>query len=1304
MGYTIEKDISLPTPTRTGYTFDGWKVKADSGSWKTTDSLYKGTVSKGKYGNVTLVAQWTVNPYSIKVHSKSNKYNNVTKYAEDTVGGTVQINTTPASTSTVLNYGTEYSITATAKTGYQFEGWYTPKDGNDFGTLVSTSATYSTTLGAANIEYYAKFNVRTYTITIDPNSPTTGSNISGWYDYDKNTTTPAPVQTITKSTSITMTYGSTVTMTAPKKTGYTFGGWKLNGSGTLSPKAGNYTFTCGAGSGTVTAIWNINTFTIKYNGNGSNAGTSVPDQTFTYNVAQKLNKNTFERKYTITFNGNGGTVDNKTEVTDTAVWTSKKWNNKDDGTGGYTYDDQKSVTNPCGLTEKGASATLYAQWKDGNLNLKTAERTGYVFLGWALTDNAEIPTYTVNQSVNFTKDTTFFAVWVETATAQERVKSIDVVSGITIKSNDLNVEPIVKTQKKYFFLNNADYTKACEAYEAALKNFNASKTLDNAKKLVEAVKAVGSYKTEEFKYDAPIKKFIREFEIEYASGVTGAVKSGTHKLSDLNLNHYTKEVLSENADSILKQMKLAEAVTSISSQSTINEAVKNIAKNYATKTKLSTTPTYKVYENSAAIKKILSSSEGIEAVNYVRTDEDNAVYYCYANTTNPKIYLEVEDAMTSQNRLCYPTRSEVSAGVVDSVLEKTTSTVKANFVRGTKTVDNSTYTTYLNEGLGNTFKGTVNGKEFTGLSYYKQKSTVELSPVFTENKNGAAEYVLTSTDDSYNSASTTLGGNYATTASLSAGLNSGKDFTGSTKKTVTIVIDYHSGAGINVEAKQVQMDSYLNQFHLLRSSGGARNWELPQMGDTKYTVDHGKYTYADSNGKAVSYSYEQCGYGSFTYTFTTTSGSGYSFDFSNCSAAIPNGNNPSSVDTKALTNEMVKKLAPAVNNDGSLNCAKLNEMSSHPFKGTRNNNKAGIGYQVWGTNWSYNYYPASNAFTYVHIVDRWGNVYDNVFWVGPLDYDPAQAKTSSTEGSYTILEDGGSGIDTLSLNAEKMEILTDENSSLENNVYKTTGNTIRIRTGEAKKSYTLSMKDKATNASTATVTSDENGIITLSIEDTAYESGVYTFMLNGTQINLYSDKYILKVYDGEAEEGEYAELRVVTTAEVGKVRFTDTDGNTVTVSSSTANEDGTKSWSMAKSRPAGEYQFSITVKIGHEWIKESSVGKLTFTERIYDSGLVRSAEYDAESGLYRITIEGRATKIQFVSEDGMTRTYTRYNDSVKSIKTYDEDGNEVNDTARTLDNEVWLVSARIYSGQKYTVAGKFEAGWNREGTVSLIAH
>ena len=1294
MVYDVAKNLSENKFSREGYTFQGWNTAKNGSGTSYDDKALVNNLTAAPNGTVTLYAQWTINPYNIKVYSKSNKYNNVTAYTKDTVGGTVQINTTPASTSTTLNYGTEYSITATEKTGYKFEGWYTPKDGNDFGTLVSTSETYTTTLGAANIEYYAKFNVRTYTITIDPNSPTTGSNISGWYDYGDHKSTPAPVQTVTKTTSVTMTYGSTVTMTAPKKTGYTFGGWKLDGNGTLNSTADitkNSTYTCGAGSGTVTAIWNINTFTIKYNGNGSNAGTSVPDQTFTYNVAQKLNKNTFEKKYTITFNGNGGTIDGKTEVTDTAVWNPNGWNNKADGTGGYSYDDMKSVTNPCGLIENGSSATLYAQWKDGNLNLKTAERTGYVFLGWALTDNAEVPTYTVNQSVNFTKNTTFFAVWVETATAQERVKSIDVVSGITIKSNDLSVEPIVKTQKKYLFLNNEEYTNICIAYEKALDNFNKSKTLDNAKKLVEAVKAVGSYQAGDFKYDAPIKNFIREFEIEYASGVTGAVGAGTHKLSDLNLNHYTKEILSENEDSILKQVKLAEAVTSISRQSIINEAVKKIAKNYANKVKVSTTPTYKVYENSEEIKNILSLSEGISGVNYVRTDDGNAVYYCYANSTNPKIYLEVEDEMTTQNRLCYPTRSEVTSRVVEPVLKPTTSDVNANFTPGTKEVNNSTYTTYINEGLGNTFTGTVNGKKFTGLSYYKQKSTVELSPVFTENKNGAAEYVLTSTDDSYNSASATLGGNYATTASLSAGKNSGKDFTGSTKKTVTIIIDYHVAEEIkdengnptgefqklDVTGDQVQMDKWLNQYHLFRQSGGARNWELPKTGDKDYTVNDKSYGQTDR--------------GSFTFTYEL-------------GKTELGGEKINTTDA----NELVKLF----NNE-----AKYNEAKKLTFVGTNRitdkssaeeKANAGLGYQVWGNNWSFNYYPKSESYTYVHLVDRWGNVADKVFYVGNQDIKAISVATASTDGSYTILEDGGSGIDTLSLNAGTLEILTDENSTLENNVYRTTGNTVRIKTGEANKSYTLSMKDKATNASTATLESDGNGIITLSIDDAMYKSGVYTFMLNGTEINLYdgvnNDKYIVNVYDGEAEEGEAAEMIVITTGEVGKTRFTDTDGNTVTVAASETNEDGTKTWRMSKSRPAGEYEYRISVKVGHDWIEENSTGKLIFTEKQLDTGRIVKAEYDEESGLYKLTIEGRATKIQFITEDGMTRTYTRYSEAVKSRKSYDAEGNEVPDTGRLLDHEVWLVNARLYSGQNYTVAGKFEAGWNREGTATLTAH
>ncbi len=577
--------------------------------------------------------------------------------------------------------------------------------------------------------------------------------------------------------------------------------------------------------------------------------------------------------------------------------------------------------------------------------------------------------------------------------------------------------------------------------------------------------------------------------------------------------------------------------------------------------------------------------------------------------------------------------------------------------------------------MGSTYTGTVNGESYTGEDYYNRQSTIVLSPTFTDSTDAAVQYVITSTDDSYNENDATMGANYAKTASLSAGKKS-KDFeTSDVSETITIVIDYHKGDQLNVTSDQVDADKYLKQFHLFRTSGGARNWELPYSGDADYTVNDGTYGQTD--------------YGSFTYTFNVTG--------------------TTDLSKGELTDANVETLKAEFKN--------VNPATTKTFKGTNvvdedGNRGDGLGYIRWGTktstNWSFNYYPQSNAYTYVHIVDRWGNVVDKVIKVPNLDSIQTEALKTSFAGTYEILEAGGSGIDTLSLNAASMEILTDESSTLENNVYKTTGNTIKIKTGEANKSYTLTMKDKATNASTATLTSDENGIITLNVSDEAYTSGVYSFMLNDVEINLYdtvnNDKYIVKVNDGEAEEGEYAELSVVTTGEVGKIRFTDTDGNTITIASCEKNADGTKTWSMSKKRSAGEYEYSISVKVGYNWIEESSKGTLTFTAKILDSGLIRSAEYDAESGLYKVTIEGRATKIQFITEDGMTRTYTRYNECVKSKKTYDADGNEVNDTARTLDHEIWLVDAKLYSGMKYTVAGKFEAGWNMNGIAAMTAH
>ena len=61
MTYTIESTSTLPAASgKTNHTFDNWKVTTAGGNW-VADTTYNSAYSlTGKYGNVTLTAQWTV--------------------------------------------------------------------------------------------------------------------------------------------------------------------------------------------------------------------------------------------------------------------------------------------------------------------------------------------------------------------------------------------------------------------------------------------------------------------------------------------------------------------------------------------------------------------------------------------------------------------------------------------------------------------------------------------------------------------------------------------------------------------------------------------------------------------------------------------------------------------------------------------------------------------------------------------------------------------------------------------------------------------------------------------------------------------------------------------------------------------------------------------------------------------------------------------------------------------------------------------------------------------------------------------
>jgi uncharacterized repeat protein (TIGR02543 family) len=224
-----------------------------------------------------------------------------------------------------------------------------------------------------------------------------------------------------KSKSMTYDTASNLTANAYKRTGYTFAGWntKADGSGTTyknKASVQNLTSTDGK-TVKLYAQWTVNTYKIKYDGNGATSGT-MSSSTKTYGKTSALKANAFTR----------------------TGYTFAGWNTKADGSG-TAYADQASVKN---LTKtNGKTVTLYAQWTantykvkfngngstSGSMKSKTMtydtaytltanayKRTGYTFAGWNTKADGSGTTYKNKASVqNLTstngKSVTLYAQW-----------------------------------------------------------------------------------------------------------------------------------------------------------------------------------------------------------------------------------------------------------------------------------------------------------------------------------------------------------------------------------------------------------------------------------------------------------------------------------------------------------------------------------------------------------------------------------------------------------------------------------------------------------------------------------------------------------------------------------------------------------------------------------------------------------------------------------------------------------------------------------------------------------------------------
>jgi len=190
----VGSDIQLPGGngfSKSGYTFDGWNTNSSG-----TGTNYNAGSSYTFTGNITLYAKWnTIVSSSYTVTFNINGGTGITP-AQQTVNAGFDIQ---------LPDGNGFS-----NSGYTFEGWNTNSSGT--GTNYDASSAYTPT---GNITLFAKWTtvtITTYTVT---------------YNINNGTGTAPTAQTVNAGSSVTLASGSGFS-----RSGYIFGGWNTNSSGT----------------------------------------------------------------------------------------------------------------------------------------------------------------------------------------------------------------------------------------------------------------------------------------------------------------------------------------------------------------------------------------------------------------------------------------------------------------------------------------------------------------------------------------------------------------------------------------------------------------------------------------------------------------------------------------------------------------------------------------------------------------------------------------------------------------------------------------------------------------------------------------------------------------------------------------------------------------------------------------------------------------------------------------------------------------------------------------------------------------
>ena len=396
LGYNVEENKVLETPSRNGYSFGGWYLNEEY----TGEAIIS---TAGYAENLELYAKWNKNTYQITyVLNDDIENNNPNSYDVENI----------------------VEFANPMRAGYVFDGWYLDADYKNqitdttgrIGNLVLHAKWVledEYTITYANVDNYD--GITSYTVesnVVFKNPTKTGYKFVGWdyegtyitstnglvgditvtavweiityninYDLDEGTLTSKNPSTYNVET-------ATITLNEPEKLGYKFLGWYNGQTKVETIKQGS------TGDISLVAKWEVITYTITYD---LNDGTNNRANKDSYSVVANITFASPTREgYTfVNWTYNGQEITSTDERFENLVLVAN-----------WEVTNYSIVYNLDGGTNSSENPTSYNVEKV--VGFKEPTKTGYTFVAWYLDSDYTIE---IGDTTGYAKDLVLYAKW-----------------------------------------------------------------------------------------------------------------------------------------------------------------------------------------------------------------------------------------------------------------------------------------------------------------------------------------------------------------------------------------------------------------------------------------------------------------------------------------------------------------------------------------------------------------------------------------------------------------------------------------------------------------------------------------------------------------------------------------------------------------------------------------------------------------------------------------------------------------------------------------------------------------------------